>query len=74
MKIPNARHIEDLQDNDSLRNSIQMPGNPILTCYDGYNCTGSSMVLTDYAPDLSNMDVYALNFNNRIASCNYIEM
>ena len=51
-----------------------MPGNPILTCYDGYNCTGSSMVLTDYAPDLSNMDVYALNFNNRIASCNYIEM
>ena len=48
---------------------LRMPGNPILTCYEKYNCSGEAIVLTDYASDLSRY-----NFNDRIASCNYIEM
>ena len=35
-----------------------------LTCYEGPNQQGSSVVLEDYAPVLDNY-----NFNNRAASC-----
>ena len=49
--------------------TLRMPGNPNFTCYDNYNCTGEAIVLTDYASDLSRY-----NFNDRVASCNYIEM